>query len=151
MPLSIDALKPEVFQKGQLHPKAFKSNARHARFFQDHRGRVFPPDLYHAPARELSEHLKDTETQDNPAQKLPSRLRVLKQRYRFGVVARNGNLHFDVQFELPKQLQNEEMNCSVKGDVFVSGSHANVGVNDSIWVPDGSKVSRPMLADPMWR
>jgi hypothetical protein len=140
---SIAALKPGLFRKGQLHPKAFRSKRSSARYFQDHRHRVFPPDLYHAPARELSDDLKGSEASQNQVSKLPERIRVLTQRYRFGVLARDGSLHFDVQFESPRQLHNEEMSCSVKGRVLVSGSHANVGLNDSIWVPDGTKVSRP--------
>ena len=48
-------------------------------------------------------------------------------------------MHYDVQYELPRRLHEEPMYCAVKGEVRVTGSHANVGVNDVIWVPDGKK------------
>ena len=63
----------------------------------------------------------------------------MEQRYRFGVIVRDGNLHFDVQYARSRTLENESMYCATVGNVLVTGSHANVGVNDVIWTPDGKK------------
>ena len=126
-----ERLSPSRFTRDKLPAKAFKGKQNTDRFFQDHRGRVFPPDMYHAQNR--SENI---ETRGN-------RLSLaLSQRYRFGVTVRDGNLHYDVQYELPRQLRGEPMYCGVEGEVLVTGSHANVGVNDVIWVPDGKKVTK---------
>ena len=123
-----DTIIPSRFTRDQLPHKAFKSQQHTGVFFQDCRGRVFPPDLYHAKSR-LNED-------DTLARGVSL---VLRQRYRFGVTVRNGNLHYDVQYELPRKLQREPMYCAVMGDVIVTGSHANVGVNDVVWVPGGKK------------
>ena len=126
-----DELLPSRFTRQQLPQKAFKSKQHTARFFQDCRGRVFPPDLYHAPSRD--------DYKSTPVNRFSL---ALRQRYRFGVIVRDGNLHYDVQYELPRRLTNEPMYCASTGDVWVTGSHANVGVNDVIWVPAGKKVSQ---------
>lgn len=126
-----ESLPPATFTRGQISDKAFKSSQYRDRFFQDCRGRVFPPDIYHARAR--------------PNTKRPSGNKlsgVLKQVYRFGVIVRDGRLHYDVQYERQRQLIDEPMYCLNEGNVLVTGSHANVGVNDVIWVPDGRKVSQ---------
>lgn len=123
-----DTIIPSRFTRDQLPNKAFKSQQYTSAFFQDCRGRVFPPDLYHAKSR-LNETL------------VSGLSLVLRQRYRFGVTVRNGNLHYDVQYELPRKLQKEPMYCAVMGDVVVTGSHANIGVNDVVWVPGGRKES----------
>lgn len=131
-PLSLrDALAPTRFDRKQLHHKAFKGQQYTDRFFQDCRGRVFPPDPYHAPNR--------TDSGVPVANSLPL---AVRQRYRFGVTVRDGNLHYDVQFETPIELKREPMYCAVEGDVWVTGSHANVGVNDFVWVPSGTKERR---------
>ena len=122
-------LAPMRFTKDNLHPRAFKGSHYASLFFQDSRGRVFPPDIYHAPNRMNADGYT--------ANKVSLRLR---QRYRFGVTVRDGNLHYDVQYELPRKLNREPMDCSLVGRVLVTGSHANVGVNDVIWAPDGRKV-----------
>ena len=123
------ALLPNRFTRDQLTQKAFKGSAHATTFFQDMRKRVFPPDLHHAHARES--HYKDS----------ISRLSLaLRQRYRFGVTVRDGNLHYDVQYESGRTLNNEAMHCATYGDVLVTGSHANVGVNDFVWVPNGTKI-----------
>ena len=136
-----DALTTKRFTKDHLPAKALKGDHHRDRFFQDLRGRVFPPDIFHAPTR--SEELPESSGEANAGsvdEDVRSRfMRVLHQRYRFGVVVRNGNLHYDVQYEIPKQLYNEPMYCADAGNVLVTGSHANVGVNDVIWVPDGEK------------
>ena len=129
-PVLKGGLLPSRFTRTQLHGKAFKGSQYADEFFQDCRGRVFPPDIHHAQARE------DQDT----TSPMPSA--ALRQRYRFGVTVRNGNLHYDVQYELPRTLRDEPMYCSVDGDVWVTGSHANVGINDFIWVPDGYKNAR---------
>ena len=91
-------------------------------------GRVFPPDAYHGRARVIDE------------EDFPSTLSLaLRQRYRFGVTVRDGILHYDMQYEVPRQLKNEPMYCAKDGKVSVTGSHANVGVNDVVWVPGGWK------------
>ena len=123
-----DNLLPERFTRDQLPSQAFKGSQHTDRFFQDCRGRVFPPDLHHAPVR------------GNSKESFVNGLSlVLRQRYRFGVTVRDGNLHYDVQYETPKRLQREQMCCAEDGHVLVTGSHANVGVNDVIWVPNGEK------------
>ena len=125
-----DRLPPLRFKRDQLPSQAFKGQQHTDQFFQDRRGRVFPPDLFHARNRP---HSTDISTSK------PST--ALRQRYRFGVTVRNGNLHYDVQFERQRKLIKEPMHCAVEGNVLVTGSHANVGVNDVIWVPSGKKES----------
>ena len=126
-----DRLLPTRFTRDQLPKKAFKGKQHTDEFFQDRRGRVFPPDLFHGQSRR-----EDSET-------TPSRLSVvLRQKFRFGVTVRDGNLHYDVQYEYPRKLRNELMHCATTGDVWVTGSHANIGVNDVVWVPDGTKEPR---------
>ena len=121
-------LLPSRFTREQLSDKAFKGRQNTDRFFQDCRGRIFPPDLYHAPNRETSESLAGSGLS-----------LTLRQRYRFGVTVRDGNLHYDAQYELPKTFVSEPMYCAIDGNVRVTGSHANVGVNDVVWVPSGRK------------
>ena len=121
-----DTLRTRKFTSDQLPTKVLKSNNNAARYFQDDRGRVFPPDGHHAPSRYAEEG--DTLGQTH----------TLYQRYRFGVVVRDGHIHYDVQYENSVELHNEPMYCAVKGEVLVTGSHANVGVNDVIWAPDGN-------------
>ena len=99
---------------------------------------MFPPDNYHAPSR-YADTSSGGDTGEIECAGQSSILQVLQQRYRFGVIVRDGNLHFDVQFEVPRKLSNEPMFCATMGNVVVTGSHANVGVNDVIWVPDGEK------------
>ena len=121
-------LLPTRFTRDNLHSKAFKSPQHTGTFFQDSRGRVFPPDIYHAPGRIDEDGIFASELSLH-----------LRQRYRFGVTVRNGDLHYDVQYELPRKLRREPMHCALVGKVLVTGSHANVGVNDVIWTPDGEK------------
>ena len=121
-------LVPVRFTRDNLHNKAFKSRQYADRFFRDARGRVFPPDPYHAQNR----------VDENGS--LSNELSLhLRQKYRFGVTVRDGDLHYDVQYEYPRELNGELMYCTVMGKVAVTGSHANVGVNDVIWTPDGTK------------
>ena len=130
-PILKDELIPSRFTRDQLPNKAFKGKQHTDRFFQDSRGRVFPPDPYHAESR--------TTDREPIGTALP--LYVL-QKYRFGVKVRDGKVHYDVQYELPRKLRNEYMYCAVDGHVCVTGTHANVGVNDVIWVPGGTKQYR---------
>ena len=137
----IDSLIPKRFTNDQLPGKALKGDQPRDRFFQDKRGRIFPPDIYHGPSRiatapDTSSGVKVTKI-DQVVQS--ETMQVINQRYRFGVVARDGHLHYDVQYESPKRLYNEPMYCAATGKVRVTGTHANVGVNDVIWVPDGRK------------
>ena len=140
--VSIDGLramlKTRRFTRNQLPSKALKGNHHVDRFFQDERGRVFPPDRYHAPNRfaDTSDRGDDDALERG---QLSDTMQVLHQRYRFGVTARDGNLHYDVQYECSRQLRKEPMYCAKVGEVTVTGSHANVGVNDVIWVPHGTK------------
>ena len=127
-----DRLSPSRFTRDHLPGKAFKSKQHSEQFFQDSRGRVFPPDPYHAPSR-----VDDKETPVNGLSL------ALRQRYRFGVTVRDGNLHYDMQYEYPRKLQREPMYCGEEGEVLVTGSHANIGVNDVIWAPDGKKEPNP--------
>ena len=137
-----DGLLPSRFDRTQLPQRAFKGRQNTDEFFQDSRGRVFPPDLHHAPSRSIVE-LDANGGEEDGADRLSEILLVLRQRYRFGVAARNGDLHYDVQYELPRRLLRELMYCArMREDVLVTGSHANVGVNDVVWVPDGKKESR---------
>ena len=121
-------LLPARFTRNQLTSKAFKSQQYTDEFFQDTRGRIFPPDLFHA-----HNAINDKEALTDGLSAL------VRQRYRFGATVRNGNLHYDMQYEFPRKLNKEPMYCAIDGDVMVTGSHANVGVNDVIWVPDGKK------------
>ena len=128
---SVESLSPTRFTRDQLPDKAFRGRGHSTHLFQDERGRIFVPDLHHAPVR------------DNRARDARGGLSLpLKQRYRFGVTVRDGNLHYDVQYESPRRLQREPMYCAAEGDVWVTGSHANVGVNDVVWAPDGTKEPR---------
>ena len=135
-----ESIVTNKFTNDDLPPKAFKSGRRSDRFFQDKRDRIFPPDghAYNRYADDTGSSL-GVETESS-VQPLP--VRVLEQRYRFGVIVRDGNQHYDVQYASPRQLQKEPMHCTATGDVWVTGSHANVGVNDVIWTPDGHKKVR---------
>ena len=46
-----DTIIPSRFTRGSTPEQAFKSQQYTSAFFQDCRGRVFPPDLYHAKSR----------------------------------------------------------------------------------------------------
>ena len=131
-PVLRSELVPSRFTRDELPDKAFKGKQHTDQFFQDCRGRVFPPDPYHA-----KNHAR------NRAEGVVRHKAVLSiallQRYRFGVTARDGSLHYDVQYEIPRKLKSEPMHCAVRGPVLITGSHANVGVNDFIWVPGGTK------------
>ena len=135
-----DVLKAVKIDGDRLAAKALKSTGNNYRVFRDLRNRIFPPNIHHAPNRFAEGSGKGSEgapKQDDGSEIL----QVLHQRYRFGVVARNGNLHYDVQYESPRWLRKEPMYCVKAGNVLVTGSHANVGINDAIWVPDGHKES----------
>ena len=121
-------LLPERFTRDELPNQAFKSKQHSDEFFQDCRGRVFPPDPHHAPS--------SFDANESPPNGLSL---ALRQRYRFGVTVRDGNVHYDVQFKYQRRLNKELMHCAADGDVWVTSSHANVGVNDVIWVPSGTK------------
>lgn len=136
-----DKLEVRRFTREQLDGHVFKDGQSGNSFFQDCRDRVFPPDR-HGRVRELECDSGTEQEVANEAVALFADLLVLRQRYRFGVMVRNGEVHYDVQYELPRKLVMEPMYCARSGSVFVSGSHANVGVNDSVWVPDGEKISR---------
>ena len=133
-----ETLTTKRFSRNQLPARALKGNHHADRFFQDGRGRVFPSDRYHAPNR-YAETSSEGNREGLECAGKSSTLQVLQQRYRFGVIVRDGNLHYDVQYEIPRKLNNEPMYCATIGNVVVTGSHANVGVNDVIWVPDGEK------------
>lgn len=136
-----NTLTTKRFTRDHLPARALKGDHHRDRFFRDLRGRVFPPDIFHAPTRseEFQESNDETIAGSVDGDGRTKFMQVLHQRYRFGVVVRNGNLHYDVQYEIPKQLHNEPMYCADVGNVLVTGSHANVGVNDVIWAPDGEK------------
>ena len=130
------ALLPQRFTRDELPQQAFKGSQQADRFFQDERGRIFPPDQ-HGYSR------YPDQSAGTGSKSWESVMLVLEQRYRFGVVVRDGNQHYDMQYAKPRQLQREPMYCAAEGDVLVTGSHANVGVNDFIWTPDGKKEARP--------
>ena len=121
-------LVPSRFTRSQLPQKAFKGGQYSGLFFQDRRKRVFPPDVYHA--------MVTPSLPDAPGATLSL---ALQQWFRFGVTVRDGNLHYDLQYELPRKLRNEPMYCAADGAISVTGSHANVGVNDVVWAPGGRK------------
>ena len=134
-------LSPKRFTRAQLPARAFKGNQGSDYFFEDAKGRIFPLDN-HGRNRYPDEALSETGHEPDVTNNSDVR-RVLEQRYRFGVIVRDGNRHYDVQYAVPRRLQREPMHCADMGDVWVTGSHANVGVNDVIWTPDGSKALRP--------
>ena len=134
-------LSPRRFTRTQLPARAFKGNQGSDYFFADARGRIFPLDNHgrnRYPVEAVSETGHEPDAPNNSDVR-----RVLEQRYRFGVMVRDGNRHFDVQYAIPRQLRQEPMHCADVGDVWVTGSHANVGVNDVIWTPNGRKDLRP--------
>ena len=139
-----DSLAPTRFMRSQLPSRAFKGRQYTDRFFQDRRGRVFPPDN-HAFNRSAEES-SVSNNQELQSNRQPDAIQVLEQRYRFGVTVRDGNRHYDVQYELPRKLQKEPMHCAAMGDVWITGSHANVGVNDVVWAP-GGKIERRMPSE----
>jgi hypothetical protein len=127
--------KPKLFDRTTLHMKAFKGSAYSDRFFEDARGRIFPPDPHHGKTRPDQVQHGSVEGASSESN---LRLLMMKQRYRFGVLARDGDLHFDVQKRLPQsELNKESMFCAARGPIRVTGSHANVGINDVVWAPDG--------------
>lgn len=131
-----DVLSPKRFTRDELPQQAFKGSQRADRFFQDERGRIFPPDQH-------GYNRYPDQSTGIDRDSWESTILVLEQRYRFGVVVRDGNQHYDVQYAKPKRLQSEPMYCAAEGSVLVTGTHANVGVNDFIWTPDGKKEARP--------
>ena len=134
-------LSTKRFTRAQLPPQAFKGSQPYDNFFEDARGRIFPPDNHgrnRYPVAVASDAEHETDAFNNSDIR-----RVLEQRYRFGVIVHDGNLHYDVQYAAPRKLRHEPMHCAAVGDVWVTGSHANVGVNDFIWTPRGRKDVRP--------
>ena len=129
-------LMPTRFTRDELPQQAFKSSQQADRFYQDQRGRIFPPDNHG-----FSRYTGNQGGAESDAWR--SAKLILEQRYRFGVAVRDGNQHYDVQYAMPQQLQQEVMYCAADGEVLITGSHANVGVNDVIWAPDGKKEARP--------
>ena len=134
----IDNLKAMKIDGDRLAAKALKSTGNNGRAFRDLRDRIFPPNIHHAPSRFAEAPIRETIRESEKEDKSDI-LQVLHQRYRFGVTARDGSLHYDVQYELPRTLRQEPMYCAKTGNVLVNGTHANVGLNDVIWVPDGKK------------
>ena len=124
--------------------KRLKGNKHSDRFFQDRRDRIFPPDR-HAQNRYAVGGENDFQSELQSSVR-PHPIRVLEQRYCFGVMVRDGNQHYDVQYASPRKLQSEPMYCAATGEVSVTASHANVGVNDVIWTPDGTKEPRGQQA-----
>ena len=133
-------LTPKRFTREQLAGKAFKGGHSVDYFFQDARGRIFPIDN-HGRIRYGVESGSESGGRSDVIDSSDVR-RVLEQRYRFGVIVRDGNVHYDVQYAIPRKLNREPMHCADMGEVWVNGSHANVGVNDVIWTPDGSREPR---------
>ena len=133
-------LSRKRFTRDQLPAQAFKGSQGSDNFFEDAKGRIFPLDN-HGRSRYPIEEAPETEHEPDAISNSDVK-RVLEQRYRFGVIVRDGNQHYDVQYPIPRTLRREPMHCAAMGDVWVSGSHANVGVNDFIWTPDGSKDPR---------
>lgn len=130
------SLKTVTVDRDKLAAKSLRSTRNNNRVFIDSRNRIFPAVIDHAPNRSLGSSDEDN-TGVFEQLKKSEVINLLHQRYRFGVVARDGNLHYDVQYENPRQLQREPMYCAKAGSILVTGSHANVGINDVIWAPDG--------------
>ena len=103
-----ESLTPKRFTREQLPQQAFKGKQYTDEFFEDFRGRVFPPDPHHG-------HNRESNVKSTPS--FPSQ--ELRQQYRFGVTVRNGHLHYDVQYTHGRSLTREPMYCSVVGDVWV--------------------------------
>ena len=119
------AITPTRFLREQL-PKAMKKQQPKAWFYQDARGRVFPPDL----------RPHGVEHGDWPAE--PTALRTyLSSLFRFGVRMTDG-AHDDVQFE-NRNFDAERFFCSTKGELLVNGTHVNVYPNDFVREEPGKK------------
>jgi hypothetical protein len=107
-------------------PKVMKAGKKHARFYVDARGLVFPPAARsgdHGVPREISAK--------SPIPELQALLRCL---YRFGSAIDYGFQH-DVQLPRGKLLDRVPFDCSINGIIEVSGSHANIYPNDFVRPP----------------
>jgi hypothetical protein len=107
-------------------PKVIKGGKKHARFYADARGLVFPPadrSGDHGVPREIS--------QDSPIPELQALLRCL---YRFGTVLDYGFQH-DVQLPGGRLLDRVRFDCPINGAIEVSGTHANIYPNDFVRLP----------------
>jgi hypothetical protein len=107
-------------------PKAITGGKKHAQFYVDARGLVFPPadrNGDHGIPREIS--------QDSSIRVLQALLRSL---YRFGSVIDYGFQH-DVQLPRGRLLDRVQFDCSIKGVIEVSGTHANIYPNDFVRPP----------------
>lgn len=140
---SIDiGINQRVFTRKNLSSKVFKYGQTKLSLYQDSRRRVFPPSLVHAPVRWPVDYFDSTSSLSDEEKLLSLRL-FIQQRYRFGVIVRDGNLHYDVQFQQPEHFSDEPMTCAARGPVRVTGTHANVGVNDVVWAPSGHLKEAP--------
>ncbi len=132
----LSGLTPRHFNRDEVSRKVHRRN-----IFQDCRDRIFPNDN-HAPSRlpnPPGKYAGGSLNDSDFIERFKGLQAYLRQVYRFGVRARDGNVHFDVQFP-QAGLKRESMYCSDdECFVEVTGTHANVGINDAIWVPDGTK------------
>lgn len=99
-----------------------RTGGKNRRFATDNRGRVF------ASPRHGGFHgsVRAAEAGDSRAG-----LRVLESLFRFGSRLPAGFQH-DVQWPYSRRLEKEPFACSERGQILVSGSHANVYPNDVV-------------------
>ncbi len=58
--------------------------------------------------------------------------RILESRYRFGTPLRPAGFQHDAQYEKDRPLKDEPFDCTIRGAVTVSGTHANIYPGDVI-------------------
>ena len=115
----IDRVQTVKITSGDLY-KSIPAGAN-KEVLSDFRGLLFPHDpSYHGLQRELAEDCSHEE-----------RKRFMRSQFRFGVPLRDG-FHHDVQFTSRRKLRGAEFDCSRRGLLQLSCSHANVYPNDYV-------------------
>lgn len=117
----LDGLVPETFDREQL--PGFLDHQERQLIFRDARDVIFPC----ARANELHSRLPDVP----PESDLSVLQSFLRSVYRFGTPLPEG-FHHDAQFEWGRPFNSMWFDCSSRGVISVSGSHANLYPNDYV-------------------
>lgn len=112
---------PEMFDAERLPD--FLSPKEQQRMYRDARNVVFPC----ARPKELHAQLPEITAQAD----LPILLDFLRSTYRFGTSLPYG-FHHDAQLERGRRFNQMRFDCSRKGQVSVSATHANIYLNDYV-------------------